>query len=652
MPETLNSLLSPITIGPITLRNRVLVTAHVPGVEKNGLVSDAYIAYQRARAHGGAGLQISGSTAVHRTGSVGAGRSLNNTNPDIVEGYKKLADAIHVEGGRFLVQLGHAAATVIDADAERPLWAPSPVASNFLRETPYVMTVADIDEMVEAHAIAARRVCEAGLDGVEILAAFGFLVGAFLSPFSNTRTDEYGGCLDNRLRFALRIIDAVREAAGPERIVGIRLPGDERVEGGLRANDMIEIAGRLTAGGKLDYVNVIVGTNYDRIQRMEHWPPTPAPHGLYVPLASAIKQAIATPVFTTGRITDPRMANAIIENGQADMVGMTRAHISDPDLVAKIQAGRLDDIRPCVGANLCIVQGAEGKPVRCFHNPLAGRESDQSLTAKTDIPKHVVIVGGGPAGLEAARTAAERGHRVSLYEAGDALGGQLLLWAKAPLTREFGKTLQWYQSQLTRLQVRVHRNRRLSQADLAGLEADAIIFATGSTPRQSQALPGSETSAVLLQTPFDVLADPPQGKHVVLCDEGGGRTGLAAADIALAGNRVTIVSTDFAIADLVNPNLRTPLYKRFLGQGATFRPAEKLERLEGRDVVTRNIYSDLEARIEDVDVLVDWRGNEIVPSFGETATQIGLANVSVGDCVAPRQVQFAIAEGALAASRL
>ncbi|NNF80789.1 MAG: mycofactocin system FadH/OYE family oxidoreductase 2, partial [Rhizobiales bacterium] len=281
MAEHFTNLLSPLQIGPKTVRNRALVTAHVPGVEKDGLVSEAYIAYQRARAHGGAGLQVSGSTAVHATGSVGAGRSLNNTKPEIVDTYKRLAEAIHEEGGRFLIQLGHAAATVNDQDLGRPLWAPSAVPSQLVREMPEVMTKAMIDEVIEAYATAASRVRAGGLDGVEILGAFGQLPAAFLSPLTNKREDDYGGPLENRMRFALELIDAVRDAAGADCIVGLRMPGDERTEGGLTQADMETIAPLLCAAGKLDYLNVVAGTNYDRIMRMEHWPPTPAPHGLY-----------------------------------------------------------------------------------------------------------------------------------------------------------------------------------------------------------------------------------------------------------------------------------------------------------------------------------------------------------------------------------
>ncbi|MGI9405672.1 MAG: hypothetical protein ACR2O4_04820, partial [Hyphomicrobiaceae bacterium] len=393
--------LSPVQVGPFRLRNRVLVTAHVPGLEQGGIASEAFIAYQQARARGGAALQISGSSAVHWSGSVGTGRGLDCTADGTVGAYRQLADAIHSENGRFLVQLGHSAAAVNIADAGKPLWAPSAVSSEIHREMPKTMTQADIAEVVEAHGAATKRVREGRLDGVEILAAFGFLVSAFLSPYSNRRDDDYGGSLQNRMRFALEVIDAVREAAGPDLIIGMRIPGEERVPGGLTLDDMTGIAKILAATGKLDYLNVIVGTNYNRIQRMEHWPPTPAPHGLFVPLAQAIKAVVDIPVFTTGRITDPRMADAIIRDGKADMVGMTRAHLSDPDVVAKISSGRSEQIRPCVGANLCIAQATEGKPIRCFHNPETARELAWGPSEPATKPQHVAVIGGGPAGMEA-----------------------------------------------------------------------------------------------------------------------------------------------------------------------------------------------------------------------------------------------------------
>lgn len=645
-------LLSPIAIGPRTLRNRVLVTAHVPGLESGGVVNDAYIAYQRARARGGAGLQVSGSTAVHRTGGVGHGRGLDATRPGAVEGYRRLADAIHAEGGAFLVQIGHAAATVMDTAAGRPLLAPSAVQSSLIRETPRVMSLAEIDEIVAAHGQAAARVREGGLDGVEILAAFGYLAAAFLSPLSNRRDDAYGGSLENRMRFALRVIDSVRAAAGPDLIVGMRIPGDERVPGGLGPADMQEIAGLLAATGKLDYLNVIVGTNYDRIQRMEHWPPTPAPHGLFVPLAAGIKARVAVPVFTTGRVTDPRMAEAILARGDADMVGMTRAHISDPDLVAKLTAGRLSDIRPCVGANLCIAQATEGKPLRCFHNPRAGRELAWGAADPAATPRHVVVIGGGPAGMEAARVAAERGHRVTLREAASSLGGQLALWARTPSMREFANTVRWYEGQLTRLQVRVSLGDPVTDADIAGLDADAVILATGARPAPAEPVAGAEGSGIALRTPWEIIDRAPRDSHVVVIDEGGGRTALAAADAALDANRVTVVSTDAAIGELVNPNQRTPLYKRLLGGGAVFRPGERLARLEQRTVVTRNIYSGRETRIEAVDILADWRGNHVADALQPAIAARGLDHAVVGDCLAPRQVHIAIAEGALAARRI
>ena len=648
MTDQYKYLLSPIDIGPFTLRNRVLITAHVPGLETDGHVNDAYIAYQRAKARGGAALQISGSTAVHRTGAVGAGRGLNASNDSCIDGYQRLADVIHSYDGRFLVQLGHAGANVADTDAGRPLVAPSPIMSRLSRETPKQMTIDEIDEMIKAHGTAAARVRKGGLDGVELLSAFGYLAAAFLSPYSNTRTDDYGGPLENRMRFLLRTIDAVRTGVGRDRIFGVRLPGDEQVAGGLTQSDLQDIAANIAQTGLVDYLNIIVGTNYDRAGRMDHWPPTPAPHGLFVPLAAGIKSRVAVPVFTTGRITDPAMANAIIERGDADMVGMTRAQISDPDLVRKLVEGRPQDIRPCVGANLCIAQAMASKQIRCIHNPITGRDAAWGDATLTDAPRNVTVIGGGPAGLEAARVAAERGHRVTLYEASDDLGGQLALWAQAPMTREFRKTLTWYRTQLTRLQVCVRTGQRLSPEDVAALDADALILATGAVA--ASPLPtATGTNTIPVIDPWQAIADSPTGQHILINDEGGGRTALSAADALLDQNRITLVTAEYAIGELVTPTVRAPIYRRFLAGEAVMHPSQEIHTIDGRTVTLRSVHTGDETRIEEVDIVVDWRGGVVETTLQSAVEARGLPHHIIGDCVAPRQVHIAIAEGAMAA---
>ena len=648
MNEQYKHLLSPVDIGPFTLRNRVLVTGHVPGLEAGGHVNDDYIAYQRAKAGGGAALQISGSTAVHRSGAVGAGRGLNASGDSCINGYQRLADAVHSNDGRFLIQLGHAGATVTDTDAGRPLIAPSPIMSRISRETPKQMTIAEISEIVEAHESAAVRVRRGNLDGVELLSAFGYLPAAFLSPYSNTRTDEYGGPLENRMRFLLQTINAVRAGIGRDRILGVRLPGDEKVAGGLTQSDLQDIAKLLAQTGLVDYLNIIVGTNYERSGRMEHWPPTPAPHGLFVPLAAGIKSQVAIPVFTAGRITDPAMANTIIERGDADMVGMTRAQISDPDLVRKLIEGRPQDIRPCVGANLCIAQAMASKPIRCIHNPMTGRDAAWGNLSPTDATKDVTVIGGGPAGLEAARVAAERGHRVTLFEASNDIGGQLATWSQAPMTREFRKTLNWYKTQLTQLQVHVRTGQRLKPADVAVLDTNVLILATGAIPTKPLLIP-TGPDAIPVIDPWQAICDAPKGQHILINDEGGGRAALSAADALLDQNRITMVTAEYALGELVTPTVRAPIYKRFLKGKVVMHPSQEIHTIVGNTVTLRSVHTGEEMDIRDVDIVVDWRGGIVETTLQSAVEARGLPHSIIGDCVAPRQVHIAIAEGAMAA---
>ena len=647
-------LLSPIQVGPRRLRCRVLVTAHEIRLADDGIPGPRYTAYHRARARGGAGLQITGCTAVHHTGGLGSEGTLANVDDSIIDGYRMLAGAVHHEGGVILAQLGHSAATTHSTDPGAPVWAPSAVTGHLMRhgQRAHAMSIGEIEEIVEAFGAAAERCRKGGMDGVEILAAFGFLVAAFLSPIANQRSDRYGGSLENRMRFCREVVSAVRDGMGRDGIVGLRIPGDELVEGGLGLDEMKMVARAMERDGKVDYLNVIAGTNMDRIQRAEHWPPTPAPHGLYVHLAAGIRSAVELPVFTVGRITDPAQAERILAGGEADMVGMTRAHVADPDLIAKLREGRLDDIRPCVGANVCIRNGLSGRSIGCIHNPRTGRELTWGDPAPAAKRLEVAVVGGGPAGLEAARVAALRGHRVTLYEESGQLGGQLRTWTRLVSRRELHGIVEWQQRQLEGLQVRIRLGHRVGSAeDLEG--AETVVLAAGARPAPVS-VEGAAEHGVTLCTAHDILdSEPLAVAPSLVWDRAGGGAAISAAEhLAVAGCRVVLVTPSMAVADDVDITNRVPLYRRLYELSVTMLPNTDVARVDAGGVVVRNVYTGSESTVSGLERVVVSDAAEACDGLADTLRQAGRRVILAGDSVSPRGVDIAMAEGALVAREL
>ncbi|MDP2950336.1 MAG: hypothetical protein Q8P22_12465, partial [Chloroflexota bacterium] len=398
-PETVQfkHLFTPLKIGSFTVRNRILSTAHATGYGEDGLPSERHLYYWASKSKGGIGLICTEVQPVHPSAAT-APMLIHAWKDDCIAPFRKVVDGVHEYGAKIVAQLWHPGRSTSSAYDGQAAWAPSPIASPLYMETPHEMTGEEIEEIVHSFGDCARRMREAGLDGVEIHAAHGYLIEQFISPTSNRRLDGYGGDEENRLRFAHEVIDAVRAAAGPDFTVGIRISGDQFEPGGLTIEDMKRIVPKLTASGKLDYVNVsLIGMLGATIAPMY------IPPGRFVYLAAAIKQVTDLPVFCIGRINDPVMAEEILANNQADIVGMTRANICDPELPNKARQGRLDEIRRCIACNEgCWGRITNAQPITCAINPSVGREKETEITPAR-LKKRVMVIGGGIAGMEAAR---------------------------------------------------------------------------------------------------------------------------------------------------------------------------------------------------------------------------------------------------------
>jgi dimethylglycine catabolism A len=641
---TFTHLLSPILVGPLALPNRVLITAHATNyVDADGLPDARAVHYYAERARGGAGLMVTGASSVHPSSPRVRG-VVNAQDARVVSAWRLIADAVHAEGGHILVMLTHMGRVGRMPDM-RPLVAPSPLMDGSFRQAvPHELDGREIAELVEAFAAAARRVRESGMDGIELQGAHGYLIAQFLSPLSNRRTDGYGGDLAGRMRFCLEVVDAVRRAVGRDYALGIRLSADELVPGGLGLEESRAIVRRLEVTGSLDFVDVSAGTDSDLMSLAEHIPSMYFPPANLVSFAAAIKPMTGLPVFCAGAIRDPAVAETIVAQGQADMVGMTRAHIADPHVVRKLREGRAEDIRRCIGCmQACLEALANGLPIGCVYNPVTGREAEWARLERTARPSRVVVVGGGPAGLEAARVAALRGHHVLLLEALERLGGQLHLAARLPKRENFLEIVSFLSRQVAKLGVDVRLGCRADIETVRAARPDAVVVATGSRPALPVGLPGAP--GALVHVSDVVSGEARAGGHVLVVDQDGHLRGSGVADLlAGQGHRVSIASEQLYVGQGIDLKTLYPLQRRLRQQGVEMLPSTRFAGWDAGRPVVADVFTGAERTLTDIDTVVWAAPGRVVVDLVAPLRGAGLEVHPVGDCVAPRRVEHAVHE--------
>ncbi len=544
MAASKDPLLQPLKIRHLTLKNRIMSTSHACGLHENGMPAAKYQAYHEEKAKGGIALSMFGGSSNVAPDSPNTFEQLNVGVDEVIPHLQKFSERMHKHGAALMCQITHLGRRGnTNADAMLPMIAPSPTRETLHRAFAREMDREDIDRVVKAFGDAAWRCKEGGLDGLETLAG-GHLIGQFLSPNTNQRTDDFGGSLENRCRFGLMVYEEIRRRVGPDFIVGFRYVVDEGLEGGLNFDECVRAAEIFQETGMLDFFNAIYG-RMDTARNLaeDNMPGMAMPSAPWLKKAAAFKQAMKLPVFHAARISDLATARHAISEGLIDMAGMTRAHIADPHLIRKLERGEADRVRPCLGATYCM--GAH-RPT-CVHNAVTGRETkyDHDIAPTNGPAKKVVVIGGGPAGLEAARISALRGHKVSLYEAAPRLGGQVRIAMGASWRGDLVGLVDWREGELGHLGVEVHTERYMDTADIEALEPDVVIMATGGIP-DIDWLEGVEhvTSA------WDALQSKPDPTEEVLIWDGTGRAvGPALAErFADVGARVSYSAIDDSVA--------------------------------------------------------------------------------------------------------
>lgn len=645
------TLFSPLSIKRLTLRNRIASTPHSDGMAEDGLVTERLIAYFQAKAVGGAGLVMGpAGGAVHPTSPTRAG-GLELYRHEVAAGLARLAQTVHAAGAAYIPQLTHWGRRGSSGDRPEPLLAPSAIPEPVSGENPRALDEHEIAEIVAGYTDAARRVEAAGADGADIVAFANHLPDQFWSPLSNRRGDRYGGSLENRIRFSLEVLDAIRRAVTPDFIVGLRISGDELIEGGLGPGELQEIAGHIARSGLLDYLSVSGGAGMTPWAQAAVVPGHWWPQGCYAGYAKAMREiAGGLPILYAGRVVRPEMAERLLADGACDLVAMTRAILTDPELPNKAREGRLAEIRHCVGANVCIGRRyGQHQPVACIYNPSAGREREMEPVLRARSARSIVVVGGGPAGLEVARVAAERGHRVVLFEAADTLGGHVLLEAAIPHRHELRGISDYYRRELARLGVETRLATQATPDMVRAERPDAVVVATGSVP----ALPEIALDGMPLVSADEVLAGRRLDGSVLVWDDDGRYRGPGAALLlARQGAQVEIVTPELHVGIRLDPSNLVPFYRHLFEAGVALTPNHVVSGVTGHGVRLRNVFTGAEVERAPVDALVVAPLRRVPQDALYHALAATLEAHLVGDASAARPTDKVILEAALLARRL
>lgn len=640
-----DNLFTPLPLGKVRLPNRICFLAHRTNFGRKGLLNDRHVAYYRRRAQGGCGLIIVGELSIH-PGDRPWESMVEAYHSDVVKDYTKLTDSVHEFDTLAFAELNHHGFQSSGTISRQAVWGPSAISDIVFGEPAKAMEIEDMEAVREAFARAAELAKEGGFDGLEIDMGPECLLRQFLSPLSNHRQDEYGGSLENRMRLPREVIGRVREAVGTDFTVGIRLCVDEKFWGAITTEESREFAQKFEGTGQVDFINVSVGTYYNLhlIMASMH---TPA--GFTVEYAEQLKKAVRLPVIASYQIHSPQMADEILAKGHADAIGFVRPLICDPDFAKKARDGKLEDIRYCVlDCKGCVGRLNQSKSISCIQNPAVGYESltGEEAYAPTTSKKCVMVIGGGPAGLEAARVARERGHEVTIYERGKEVGGQINLIKKRPARQGMAGVIHYLNHMLEKLQVPIITGVEVTVEFVLKENPDAVIVATGSRPKMKP-VPGEYGPPSVLNVWELLQGQFPVGERILFIDEHGGHHATATVELlADQGKKVDMVTSDLFIG--IELATLGDLYfsrQRLLQKGVTFTSDVLIDEIDGNKVKARDIYTNETILLQDYDTIVLDMGDVVDDDLYRQLKGRIKEVYRAGDCVAPRGIDMAILEG-------